>query len=370
MKNRKHQTCWDWGVAREPLHGVFAVGTALAALVMTRPAVATTAVATEAVDHYCGSSIVCIAEADNYRNGLLTAPGTIFTSGTYWTEQNVWDIDFADNDITASGVDDDNVSFDMPGSGTAYVCLHGNGANTSTTSCTSAAQCSSGGVCIGHGPPNNSPGWCEYDSDRNLINDACAYYNYRGGYTDYSANLTAWGESSVGKGCRSAAGTNGGINFGLLSNSYGTQPGFWWRQMEPLFGGMQVLGIVMPVTPQGADDVDAPARGTALSDAYRTNPNGSIGAAWVDSIVGIPQNDGGDCPGMGGSYQYGGGHGIAGCGAQLAYSIDATSSKSIWNRDSQTWNQISGNSYDATGCSYWAARWHRNYDCNSYPFTL
>lgn len=354
----------------------------LMAALATLSAAAGTGVSAEAVDKYCNangtgcSSIICIDEADNYRNGLLTAPGTIFTAGVRYTGKSVYDTDFVDPEKTGHSYDNDTYNFDRAGNGTAYVCLHGTCNDTTTQFCTASSQCNSPpgglsgpGTCISAGPPWGAWGWCAYNGDRYLITTADAYGNHYGGWINYSNGNVRWGESST-VGNWAGAGTNGGNNFGLLSNSCGTRPGYWYQQLAPLFSGMTVLGIIMPVTPQGADDVDAPARGTALANAYRTNPNGSVGFAWADSIVGIPQNDGGDCPNLGGSYSYGGGFGITGCGAQMTYSVDSTSGYAVWNRDTETWNQITGDTYDSAGNNYWAARWHCNYDCNAFPFTL
>ncbi len=193
--------------------------------------------------------------------------------------------------------------------------------------------------------------------------------NHYGGVIDYSNSYCRWGEGPYAGNWAGAA-ENGGINFGLLSNSCGARFNLWPQEITPLFGGMTVLGMIMPITPQSADDVDAPSRGTALANAYKTNPSGSIGEAWVESIVGIPYNDGTDCPYEGSSYAYGGGFGIQGCGAQLTYSVDSSSGYAIWDRDSETWSKATSDIYDSTGNSYWAAKWECNYDCNTYHPTL
>ena len=64
-----------------------------------------TGVTSEAVDNYCDvnnnncSSIVCIAEADNFRNAVLAASGTPFTAGFHYTDRLVYDTDFIDPDV-------------------------------------------------------------------------------------------------------------------------------------------------------------------------------------------------------------------------------------------------------------------------------
>ena len=71
-------------------------------LIGGRALAASTGVTAEATDHYCDansnncSSIICIAEADNFRNGLLNKSGTIFTPGHRFTDRYVYDTDFVD----------------------------------------------------------------------------------------------------------------------------------------------------------------------------------------------------------------------------------------------------------------------------------
>jgi len=353
------------------------IALSLSALASPARATTSTGVTMEAVDHYHDPvnrpDIVCIAEADNFRNGLLNASGTIYTAGHRFPDDSVFDGDFFDKDKTGASLDLDYINFDDPVDGLAYVCLHGDCSDRTNQTCTSSSQCTSPaagqrlpGKCIGNGPPNNATGWCAYLTNRRMYNGILAS-NTHGGVIDYTSGNVRWGEST-NSGTWAGAGTNGGINFGLLSNSCGVRPGLEVDELIPLFAGMTVLGIVEPFTRNNplADDVDAPARGTALSNAYKTNPAGSIGHAWADSIVGIPQNDGKDCPLQGSSYTYGGGHGMDGCGAQLTFTVDGQASYTYWNRDTENWNDAINNNNDSVGNGYWAGLWHCNYDCNTY----
>lgn len=332
----------------------------------------TTSVTAEATDNYCDSSgnncssIICIAEADNYRNGLLNVSGTIFTGGWRWTDKYVYDTDFIDPDIQSGDSGNDTNNFDKTGTGTAYVCLHGVCNDMPGDTCSSAADCQSGGVCIADAPPANSSGHCAYYQDRYMVTTADAYGNEYGGWINYSAGLVKWGETTAVGGW-AGAGTNGGLNFALLSNSCGIRPGFDHQQDTAIFAGVPVLGIIMPTT-YGSDDVDAPTRGTALSNAYVTNPSGSIAHAWTSSLAGIPYNDGGPCGD--GDYTYGGGHGVGGCGAQLAQSMDINQTATEWDRDTMSWYAIAYPADGSTGTSWQANIWTCNYDCNTYPFTL
>ncbi len=82
-------------------------------------------VTAEAVDYYYHpdgtlySHIICIAEADNFRNGLINAPNTIFHAGHRYTGPGVWDTDFVDPDRTGHSWDNDTSNFDDAGNGVA-----------------------------------------------------------------------------------------------------------------------------------------------------------------------------------------------------------------------------------------------------------
>jgi len=355
--------------------GGFPMATAITTIAMIATpsiALAATGVTAEATDVYCDpsgnncSSIVCIAEADNYRNGLLNASGTVFTAGSRWTNKLVYDTDFIDPEIRIGDNGDDTNNFDRNGVGTAYVCLHGTCDDMPGDTCKGAANCQSGGVCIADAPPNNTSGHCAYYRDRYMITTADAFGNKYGGWINYSGGLVKWGENSSVGGW-AGAGTNGGLNFALLSNSCGIRPGFDHQQDTAIFAGVDVLGLIMPTT-IGSDDVDAPTRGTALANAYVTNPNASIAHAWTNSLVGIPYNDGVPCGA--GNYTYGGGHGVGGCGAQMAQSMDINQGATEWDRDSMTWYQIQSQPLGSRGTQWQANIWTCNYDCNKYPFTL
>jgi len=194
-------------------------------------------------------------------------------------------------------------------------------------------------------------------------------HNRHGGWINYSNGQMALGEGDF-SGTWGGAGNNGGVNFAAVVNSCGLRPGFIAQETWNMFAGVQNIGMVMPVTPQGADDVDAPERGSAFAQAYRANPNGSIGLAWRDSILNIPRNDGSSCPGLNGNYSNGGGHGISGCGAQIALSLDASEFWAEWDNGTETWVQTQNTGNKAFGAAWEAWVYRCNYACNSYPFTL
>lgn len=334
----------------------------------------------EAVDNYNGSSIICIAEADGYRNGLLNASGTIFTAGQRYTDSLVWDSDFIDPDRTGSSLDHDTTYFDHAGSFSSYFCGHGscnddpafNGAFP-RQSCTASSQCTkpgSGmtlpGYCVGSGPPNNNPGTCFYAMDRNMIIASNANNHY-GSWMNYSNGARIkWGESTNSGGW-SGAGTNGGQNFAIISNSCGLRPSLYWQETNRLFAGIHALGIIMPIT-SGSDDVDAPDRGTYVAQGYATNAFSSVGLSFIDALNSMSQTEGWACGG--GNYTYGGGHGIGGCGAQVIESVDVSPSLTNWHTLTESWVGMTLDSNDATGTGYIGAYIVCNYDCNTYPIVL
>jgi hypothetical protein len=352
-------------------------GTAARATIVTR-------VQEEAVDNYCDGTIpiTAIAEADNFVNGLMNAPGTIWTRGSRYVDScagktfpfcggcsPVWDTDFIDPQRTGNYADNDGANFDQSGGAISYVSVHGDCDDTTTTACTSSAQCGAGKVCVGHGPPNNSPGWCQPNLNRRLWVGMGGSYNQHYGYVDYTGGQMALGEDAT-SGTWGNAGTDGGVNFAAVVNSCGIRPGFIFAQSRAMFAGVQTIGMVMPVTPQDADDWDAPERGTAFAQAYRTNPNGSISVAWRDSLLGVPQSRGKSCPGMNSTYTNGGGNGITGCGAQISLSMDANEARAEQNNGGESWVQTQNTANKAIGGGYEAWIIRCNYACVTFPFTL
>jgi len=323
----------------------------------------------EAVDHYQGtaSDISCIPEMDNFRNGLLNAPGTIFTAGNRFVDQSVFDVDFYDLDLSP-GINGSEW-FDQPTTGVGYVSVHGVTGPTSTQACTSHNNCTAPppgqslpGACIAN-VPGTAGGWCAYRGYRaGLVGPSPA--NAHSQLINYQAGQVKWGESP-NAGSWAGAGINGGLNFAALVTSYTVGPNDMLASLGPIFAGMTLLGVVMPITPQSADDVDAPVRGTAFSNAYKTNPNGSIGLAWAGSIAGIPANDGAGCGNSGG-----GGHGINSCGAQVTFSMDVNPTKLGWNLTQETWNDIIRDDVDAVAAAWYSFSWMCNYNCNTANWNL
>ena len=353
-------------------------------LALASPAIGGSGVTIEAVDHYHGrGDIICIAEADGFQAWstisfpIFFFPSPTFTRGLRWVDDDVWDTDFMDPDRTGNWRDDDTNQFDRASDAMTYVCLHGTCNDYTTQACTSSTQCnrpgggqSLPGTCVS-APPGGS-GFCAYNTPRQLIM-ADTPNSRNAGFVDYSTGSVAWGESPNAT-AWAGAGTNGGVNFAILSNSCGLRPPFFWEEVGSVLAGVHVLGIVMPVdinaAGASADDVDAPARGGLVGIQRLINANGSVGLAWAFSLNSLPQNDGSGCPIGSTSYASGGGHGISGCGAQVAISVGPDLPTAEWHNGSESWWGMLDDGLDPHGAAWLAWFASCNYDCNRFDWRL
>jgi hypothetical protein len=366
-----------------------AVGLVLAALVAATDAAASpysTYVSYEAVDNFSQQqgfpNIQCIAEASGYVSGLTGGSNPLFFPKWEYQDDNVWDTDFVDPDITRTSYDDDTLNFDFLGQSSAYFCGHGlcdddPSVNYAWQSCTTSSQCTNpqpagsygNGYCLGKGPSLGPGGWCFYARNRNMIINNAPGNNYHNGWIEYSdGKFVKWGESANSGGW-AGAGTNGGINFAIISNSCGLRPWFQWQELANVFAGTHLVGVLMPIV-YGSDVVDAPDRGQWIANGYVTNSGSSVALSFLDAINSITQNEGRPCPLAGSHYTYGGGHGINGCGAHAIMSVDSTASSASWHVQVENWHNVTDDGYDAKGAGYNAILVLCNYDCNKYPITL
>jgi hypothetical protein len=342
----------------------------------------------EAADNFSNQpgfgNIICIQEAQNYVTGLTTGTHNPigFRASVNWQDpisgsQDVYDTDFTDPDFTGHAYDDDTDQFDKAGTFSAYFCGHGmcDDDPANGPSCTASSQCNSPpagsslpGACIGSGPPTNSPGRCTYLRDRNFVINGVPFNQY-GGYLDYTnGGIIKWGENRY-TGNWAGASTNGGSNFSIISNSCGLRPPYYYQETRNLFAGLQLLGIIMPIT-ANSDDVDAPDRGTYVAQGYAQNANSSVGLSFAYSILSMAQSEGGGCPAGAPNYTYGGGHGIGGCGASDAISAASTASEAQGKATVESWYDMNDPSLNGTGNGYFYVRLVCNYDCNTYPGVL
>src|SRR6266550_485304 len=290
----------------------------------------------EAVDVYsCGSLKNNAANVDNFRDRMLSIAG--YTSGVRFTDGLVWTTDFTDPEVVAGG--DDSSNFDRSGDVIAYFSGHGTCDDQSKTACTSTARCPDvAGVekrCLRF-TDNPLAGRCVYSRPRTIVVDktgkACQN-------VDYSTNGVRWGEDSSA-GSWAGAGTNGGINLAVIDNSCGITPDLYIPEMLNAFAGVSTIALIMP-TRVGDDTADVANRGRAFADRYVANQNSSVGPSWTDAINSVT---GGSACAFGG-----GNHGVDGCGAHIAISVEVNEARAEWANGIETWGQLRDPANDAIG---------------------
>lgn len=317
-----------------------------------------TGITIEAVDRYsCGALSNNIANVDNFGNQMLSIPG--YTAGVRWTNRNVFTTDFIDPELVPGG--EDTINFDRPGDAISYFSGHGTCDDQTDTGCTSTANCPDiSGLekrCLRH---TESPleGRCVYSVPRNIVVDDptgpdCEIVNY-------STNGVRWGEDQSA-GPWAGAGTNGGINFAVIDNSCGITPDLYIPELLDAFAGISTIALIMP-TRVGSDTADVAGRGRAFADRYVANVNSAIGPSWTDAINSVTG---------GSSCAFGGGeHGVVGCGAHIAISVEVNQERAEWANRFETWEQLRDPANDGIGSGWMTWIYTCNYDCNHHPFVL
>ena len=311
----------------------------------------------EAVDRYsCGALSNNIANVDNFRNRMLSISG--YRLGVRYTDGLVWTTDFTDPERVSGGADTFN--FDRPGDAISYFSGHGTCDDQSNSACTSGPSCPTiAGLekrCLRFAE-NPVRGRCVYSRPRNIVVDrtgtSCQNVNY-------STNGVAWGEDQTA-GLWARAGTNGGVNFSVIDNSCGITPDMYVPQLINAFAGVSTIALIMP-TQVGSDTADVANRGQAFADRYVANPNSAIGPSWTQSINSV--TGGSNCAFGGGN------HGIVGCGAHIAISLEVNQARAQWANGIETWVQLRDPANDGIGQGYMAWIYTCNYDCNAHPFFL
>jgi hypothetical protein len=318
---------------------------------------AETGITTEAVDNYsCGLLHNNKANAANFRNRMLSVSG--FTAGALFTDSSVYPTDFTDPDRGVSGADTFN--FDRPGDAIAYFSGHGVCDDHTNTPCTSQASCPAMSgiqqVCL-RDSENPLQGRCAYGIPRKIVVDQTGKSCQS---VDYTSGGVAWGEDPTSGGWGHAA-TNGGVNFAVIDNSCGITPSLYVAELLNTFAGVSTIGLIMPTTVE-SDAADSADRGQAFAAIYIANPNSAVGPAWANAINSATS---------GGSCQFGGGgHGIVGCGANIAISLELDPPRVEWANWTETWQQLMNPANDGAGQGWMAWIYTCNYDCNTHAFIL
>jgi hypothetical protein len=318
---------------------------------------AETGVTIEAVDKYsCGALSQNKPNVDNFRSRMLSVSG--YTAGVRFTDGLVFPTDFTDPQRVSGAADTFN--FDRPGDAIAYFSGHGICDDQTGTSCTSTGSCPNvAGVqkrCLRF-TDNPLQGRCVYSRPRNIVVDrtgkSCQSVNY-------STDGVAWGEDPT-SGAWAGAGTNGGINFAVIDNSCGITPDLYIPEMLGAFAGVSTIALIMP-THVGDDTADVNGRGSAFGDRYVANRNSSIARSWTDAINSVTGGSG--CAFGGGN------HGVVGCGAHIAVSLEVNQPRADWANRIETWEQLRDPANDGIGQGWMSWIYTCNYDCNNHPFIL
>jgi hypothetical protein len=318
---------------------------------------AETGITIEAVDKYsCGALSQNKPNVDNFRSRMLSISG--YTAGVRFTDSLVFPTDFTDPQKVSGGADTFN--FDRPGDAIGYFSGHGTCDDQTNTSCTSNAGCPNvAGTqkrCLRF---TDSPlrGRCVYSRPRSIVVDktgtSCQSVNY-------STDGVAWGEDPTA-GAWAGAGSNGGINFAVIDNSCGITPDLYIPEMLGAFAGVSTIALIMP-TRVGDDTADVSSRGRAFADRYVANRNSSIARSWAESINSVTGGSG--CAFGGGN------HGVGGCGAHIAVSLEVNQPRADWANRIETWEQLRDPANDGIGQGWMSWIYTCNYDCNNHPFIL
>ena len=176
---------------------------------------------------------------------------------------------------------------------------------------------------------------------------------------DYS-NQVRWGETPSSGGWR-GAGTDGGINLAVIDNSCGVTPDLYLPQLINAFAGISTIALIVPTRP-GDDSGSVATRGLAFANRYVMDSTKGVAPSWANSINEV--SGGSSC------WFGGGGHGILGCGAQIAFSVGLNEADAQWHNRTEDWVQLRDQSNDVHGNGGWAYMLTCNYDCNAIPFIL
>jgi hypothetical protein len=281
----------------------------------------------------------------------------------------VYDSDFLDpNVVGGDSRDDDTDNFDCSGGALGYVCAHGVCDDVTTRSCSTSADCP-GGYCPGT-PPSAYSTACINNFSRRLVTSSLGDKHSHNVF--YGPGNARWGEDPVTGGW-AGAGTNGDNNVVFLINSCGARAPFL-SDLFPLFAGTALITMIMPMSNLAFNNLFADAilystRGNTLATNAVMNPHGAIKDAWNATQDAAPATTpGSSCPNRTSDFTYGGGHGIAGCGASVSMAMDWSPGDASWDLNNMSWYTAQDDTLESRGNSYWYWSYYCNYDCNTYPF--
>jgi hypothetical protein len=358
----------------------------------------------EAVSDYslvCGSAGVCgnllvANESNNFMNGMVS--GGWVDNGRYYND-NVWDADMEDYEVSGDPNDDDNGSFDQYNGYNPYT---GGGGNPTTTvlglfaghgtcddladsfPCNTSADCGGNGNYCPSAPPNALHGSkCVFNKPSNVYtsstHDVHSHYAWYGSHSQGGYANARWGEDAF---ATWTGDTDGENNVVFLLTSCATRwPGFSEGQLGSATGGAGLVNALAPNSfldhPSGtppiySDSYDWAGWGAILASRATNNPNEPIYISWRNTFYDhAPQVSNGGCPNTNNDYRYGGGHGLLGCGFIVSEGFDNNFPEGSCYKANMTWAQSQGESSltEAQGPGYICLYWTGNYDYRTYGYT-
>jgi hypothetical protein len=305
--------------------------------------------------------------------GFLTTmaqSGSPWVSKGFYGNNNVWDYDFIDPEITHNTSDADWNGIDRKGVAFAYASMHGSCDDVTTQNCLHGSDCPSGQACV-NTPPSVYSTRCVRNTPRCLVTSSTT--SGHGQFVYYGNSTVKWGEDSFSGGW-AGAGTNGGANVIFVRNSCGSRSPFFWNQTYSAYAGAMLIFWTLNQSAMSggpnsgsSDTFMSPTDGQALANLALMNPNNSI--ASVEFLAMSQRTVGTSCPDQTSTFTYGGGQGYSGCAADVAIAWDSTQAAATANVQNLTWNQAADSSHKAHGNSYGFSWFHCNYDCNLYQMT-
>jgi len=304
-----------------------------------------------------------------FYNGLVTS-GSPWQAGSIYLETSVWDTDFVDIQKNIAG--QDYANFDHSGYGISYFSGHGSSGDFTSPqyNCSSHSACQSL-IPSGTGPgkclwnPGSAQGTCFFNAEH-LIG-TCSFISSFGNGPDSVTGIMKFGESPT-SGTWAGAGSDGGVNIAILDNSNTLRsPTFAWQSLGPMFAGVHMMGVVMPIG-WGSDNLDNQEVGPTFAIRLRSNPSASLAEQWLLSLNDVSASIGTTCGSTGGGHGIGGATYGGGCGGRYMGAISNTYSGAYSTVVYQSTYGAQNDNNDMTGASYLIYSYICNYDCQTYPF--
>lgn len=300
----------------------------------------------------------------------ITQLGSAWTTGNIYLDSLVWDSDFVDPEKNFNGADSTN--FDQANYGLSYFTGHGSSFDYSAPqyNCTSHSNCTSPAPsqtppaqCLYN--PGTIYGTCFYGAEH-LIG-TCGSNPKFGNMPNAVSGIMKFGEST-NSGTWAGAGTNGGINVAIIDNSNTLRsPAFGWQSIAPMFAGVHMIGVVMPIG-WGSDNLDNQEVGPTFATRLRSNSSASVAEQWLLSLNDVSASLGSSCGVFPGGHGIGGATYGGGCGGRYIASLGQSCSFAQNTILYQNTTGAQSDANDATGSACLAYDYICNYDCQTYPF--